>query len=100
MDTYADFKASEQARYQREVADNGRSVLVRVHSHRARAKLKVALGGVPGESVNATLSGGWFSWDRPGEFYRLTPAQAKVALTIVGVSRARDTGNLSKCITL
>lgn len=72
------------------MSDDGRTVLVRVHSHRARRKLRDALGEGLGRE--------WFSFYRPGEFYRLTPEQATTAVAIVGVTRARYTHNLRPCI--
>ena len=70
-----------------------RPALIRVHSHRARRNLIAALG-------RERVGEGWFSYHRPGEFYRLRTADVETALSITGVSRARDTGNLQRCITL
>lgn len=67
-------------------------ILVRVHSHRARRKLRAALGERLGRE--------YFSFYRPGEFYYVNEADADEAIGITGVSRARDTGNLQPCMTI
>jgi len=68
-----------------------RPVLIKCNSHRARYKLKNLLG----ESIGIE----WFSFYRKGEFYRLTQKQALQAIEIPGIARARDTGNLQRCIS-
>lgn len=56
------------------------TVLVKTTSHRSRAKLETAVG----------KQTSYFSFEREGTFYRLTPEQAELALTITGVGRARE----------
>jgi hypothetical protein len=41
-----------------------------------------------------------FSWKREGDFYRLTPEQAEIALQITGVNKAREGNDLHNCLKL
>jgi hypothetical protein len=42
----------------------------------------------------------YFSWDRNGEFYQLSPSQAKIALEITGIKRANYGRDLYKTWSL
>ena len=64
-------------------------VIVRCNSHRARHKMYQAIG----ERQS------YFSWDRKGEFYKLFPSEAKLALEITGISKARNGSDLNKTIS-
>ena len=56
------------------------TVLIRVKSHRARDKMKAALGYLPQ---------GYFSYDFPGEFREVPTAELGKLTGIKGLSRAR-----------
>lgn len=64
-------------------------VIVKCNSHRARRKMYQAIG----------KQQEYFSWDRNGEFYKLSPSQAEIVLKITGISKSRDRNDLHKCIS-
>jgi hypothetical protein len=56
------------------------AVLIRVKSHRARDRMKAALGYLPQ---------GYYSFDFDGEFREVTPAEMEKLRGIKGITRAR-----------
>ncbi len=56
------------------------AIIVRVKSHRAREKMKAALGYLPQ---------GYYSFDFPGEFREVTPEEMKKLRGVKGLCRAR-----------
>ena len=66
------------------------TIIIRVQSHRARGKMKSALGREPQ---------GYFSFDFPGEFREVTPAEWEKLRAIKGLTRAWvDRAKLSRYI--
>lgn len=56
---------------------NDSFITVKCNSHRARHKMYKAIG-------------------KHGEWYKLSPSAAKIALEITGISKSRDKGDLHK----
>jgi len=66
------------------------AVIIRVKSHRARDRMKAALGRLPQ---------GYYSFDFGGEFREVTPAEMEKLQGIRGITRARvDRAKLRACV--
>lgn len=63
-------------------------VLVKPNSHRARRKMFALLGYEPAA---------YYSWERKGNFFWIPAEAAQQVLSITGVTRSRDKGDLKKC---
>lgn len=79
-----------EAQWAEALAEDKIYTVVRCNSHRARRKMYQAIG----EQQS------YFSWDREGEFYLLDSSRAKLALEIIGISKARDGNDLHKTMSI
>lgn len=64
-----------------------KTVLIRCNSHRARQKMERAIG----KQV------GYYSLQRAGSFYRVSPMEFETVKDIAGLSRARDGADIHRC---
>lgn len=62
-------------------------IVVKCNSHRARKKMYIVLEEEPQS---------YYSWKREGEFYKLLPSAAKIALEITGITKSKDKDDLNK----
>jgi hypothetical protein len=67
-------------------------ITIKCNSHRARHKLYDLYPFLQGHA--------YFSWDRKGEFYKISVLKADKALEITGISKSLDKGDLHRCMNL
>jgi hypothetical protein len=70
------------------------TVLIRVGSHRARRKMFDLIG--------RDVCRAFFSWERhcAGGFYRIPERDLQRVLSITGITKARDRGDMHRCLDL